>query len=153
MILFFAFKKSMTREMTVKLLKINKHTIDISYWSINIDTHWYLISILIKFIYSKINKISTFNINRYIPSYRYNPYLISTHSNNHSLTQTCVFTGDNKGRVIIWSLGVIPYSWSNKWYGEGVPVTSVIDPSTAKTNYSLIKLKIYKYLALSIINY
>lgn len=28
--------------------------------------------------------------------------------------------GDVKGFGMIWFCGVIPYSWSSKWYGDGV---------------------------------
>lgn len=37
------------------------------------------------------------------------------------LLLTCDFVnGDVRGFGMIWFCGVIPYSWSSKWYGDGV---------------------------------
>lgn len=34
---------------------------------------------------------------------------------------TCALVkGDVRGFGMIWFCGVIPYSWSSKWYGDGV---------------------------------
>lgn len=34
---------------------------------------------------------------------------------------TCDFVkGDVRGFGMIWFCGVMPYSWSSKWYGDGV---------------------------------